>query len=50
MKEGRNADCVDETDDGAIDKPDVEKKEFIVETGKAYGFDVVLKYSCIMQI
>ncbi|PCI95044.1 MAG: TonB-dependent receptor [Flavobacteriales bacterium] len=35
----------DENDDAALNKPDVEKKEFIVETGKAYGVDVVLKYS-----
>ena len=35
----------DENSDAAVDKPDVEKKEFIVETGDAYGVDVVLKYS-----
>lgn len=35
----------DENDDAAVDKPDVEKKEFIVETGDAYGVDVALKYS-----
>ena len=34
-----------ENDDAAADKPDVEKKEFIVETGDAYGVDVALKYS-----
>ena len=35
----------DENDDAAADKPDVEKKEFIVETGDAYGVDVALKYA-----
>lgn len=35
----------DESDEAAADKPDVEKKEFIVETGDAYGVDVVLKYA-----
>lgn len=35
----------DENDESAADKPDVEKKEFIVETGDAYGVDVVLKYA-----
>ena len=35
----------DEKDDAAADKPDVLKKEFIVETGDAYGVDVSLKYS-----
>ena len=35
----------DENDAAAVDKPDVEKKEFIIETGKAYGVDVVLKYA-----
>ena len=35
----------DENDDAAADKPDVLKKEFIVETGDAYGVDVSLKYS-----
>ncbi len=35
----------DESDPIAVDKPDVEKKEFIVETGDAYGVDVALKYS-----
>lgn len=35
----------DEDDDAAADKPDVVKKEFIVETGDAYGVDVSLKYS-----
>jgi hypothetical protein len=35
----------DESDDAAINKPDVEKKEFIIETGDAYGVDVALKYS-----
>jgi hypothetical protein len=35
----------DEKDDAAADKPDIEKKEFIVETGDAYGVDVVLKYA-----
>ena len=35
----------DESDDAAFSKPDVLKKEFIVETGDAYGVDVVLKYS-----
>jgi hypothetical protein len=35
----------DENDDAAANKPDVEKKEFIVETGDAYGVDVALKYS-----
>ena len=34
----------DENDDAAANKPDVEKKEFIIETGDAYGVDVVLKY------
>jgi len=35
----------DEGDDSAEDKPDVQKKEFIVETGRAYGVDLSLKYS-----
>jgi hypothetical protein len=35
----------DESDAAASDKPDVLKKEFIIETGKAYGVDVSLKYS-----
>lgn len=35
----------DEDDDAAADKPDVVKKEFIVETGDAYGVDFSLKYS-----
>lgn len=35
----------DENDPVAVDKPDVEKKEFIVETGDAYGVDFSLKYS-----
>tara|TARA_B100000809_G_scaffold81873_1_gene80137 strand:+ start:6848 stop:9205 length:2358 start_codon:yes stop_codon:yes gene_type:complete len=35
----------DESDISAVDKPDVLKKEFIVETGKAYGIDFALKYS-----
>ncbi len=35
----------DENSDAAANKPDVEKKEFIVETGDAYGVDVVLKYA-----
>ena len=35
----------DENDASAVDKPDVEKKEFIIETGDAYGVDVVLKYA-----
>jgi hypothetical protein len=35
----------DESDISAADKPDVLKKEFIVETGKAYGVDFSLKYS-----
>lgn len=35
----------DENDEAAADKPDVVKKEFIVETGDAYGVDVSLKYS-----
>jgi hypothetical protein len=35
----------DENDDSADDKPDVLKKEFIVETGDAYGVDFSLKYS-----
>jgi hypothetical protein len=35
----------DESDNAAVDKPDVLKKEFIIETGKAYGVDLSLKYS-----
>lgn len=35
----------DEKDPAAADKPDVEKKEYIIETGDAYGVDVVLKYA-----
>lgn len=35
----------DESDPSAIDQPDVLKKEFIVETGNAYGVDFSLKYS-----
>ena len=35
----------DENDDAALNKPDVEKKEFIIETGDAFGVDLVLKYS-----
>lgn len=35
----------DESDEAAADKPDVLKKEYIVETGDAYGVDVALKYS-----
>jgi len=35
----------EEDDAAAVDKPDVEKKEFIVETGKAYGVDFLLKYA-----
>jgi len=35
----------DESDISAVDKPDVLKKEFIIETGKAYGVDVALKYA-----
>ncbi|MFB0925076.1 MAG: TonB-dependent receptor [Vicingaceae bacterium] len=35
----------DESDISAEDKPDVLKKEFIIETGKAYGIDFALKYS-----
>ncbi|MCB0402163.1 MAG: TonB-dependent receptor [Flavobacteriales bacterium] len=35
----------DENDDAAANEPDVLKKEFIVETGDAYGVDVALKYS-----
>ncbi len=35
----------DENDDSADDKPDVLKKEFIVETGDAYGVDFSLKYA-----
>lgn len=35
----------DESDPAAANKPDVEKKEFIVETGDAYGVDVALKYT-----
>lgn len=31
-------------DESDPDQPDVLKKDFIVETGDAYGFDVVLKY------
>jgi hypothetical protein len=32
-------------DDSDIDAPDILKKDFIVETGDAYGVDFVLKYS-----
>jgi CarboxypepD_reg-like domain/TonB-dependent Receptor Plug Domain len=35
----------DENDPIAIDKPDVVKKEFIIETGDAYGVDFSLKYA-----
>lgn len=35
----------DENDPASANKPDIEKKEFIVETGNAYGVDVALKYS-----
>ena len=35
----------DENDAAAVNKPDVQKKEFIIETGDAYGVDVLLKYS-----
>ncbi len=35
----------DETDPAAEDKADELKKEFIVETGDAYGVDVALKYT-----
>jgi hypothetical protein len=35
----------DESDISAEDKPDVLKKEFFIETGKAYGIDFALKYS-----
>jgi len=35
----------DENDEAAINEPDIYKKEFIVETGDAYGVDLVLKYA-----
>lgn len=35
----------EESDESASDKPEVLRKEFIVETGDAYGVDVSLKYS-----
>lgn len=35
----------DENSDAAVNEPDIYKKEFIIETGDAYGVDVVLKYS-----
>ncbi len=35
----------DESDESALNKPDVLKKEYIIETGKAMGVDVALKYS-----
>lgn len=35
----------DENDAAAFNKPDVETKEFIIETGDAYGVDFLLKYS-----
>ncbi len=34
----------DDTDPAFEDKPDYQKKDFIIETGKAYGVDVLLKY------
>jgi len=34
-----------ENDPVAADKPDVQKKEYIIETGKAYGIDFSLKYT-----
>ncbi len=33
-----------EDDDNNYNKPDILKKDFIIETGDAYGFDVVMKY------
>ncbi len=35
----------DESDPGAADKPDVFKKDFIIEVGSAYGVDFVMKYN-----
>jgi hypothetical protein len=35
----------DETDDAAANEPDVLKKEYIIETGNAYGIDFSLKYA-----
>ena len=35
----------DEADQAAINKPDVLKKEYIIETGDAYGVDFALKYA-----
>ncbi len=35
----------DENDPAAANKPDIEKKEFIIETGDAYGADFSLKYN-----
>ncbi len=35
----------DESDNAALDKPDFLKKEFIIETGKAYRVDLSLKYT-----
>jgi len=34
----------DDTDPANFDKPDVLKKDFIVETGQAYGVDLLVKY------
>lgn len=32
-------------DDPGVDEPDILKKDFIIETGNAYGVDMVLKYT-----